>query len=613
MYKNYKKTALIFACLLLGLNSNAGYALNENDIGLRDKIGEEQSSIQLKGNISLDNKDQVINLSLRESDVKQVLRMLADKAGLNLVVHGSVIGKVTLDLKNVTLNKAFEYIMQMNGLAYSFDKSTNTMIVAAKTASHKIGLNMNKIKPIQIKYLDAGTVAKFLNSNIFSLNRPDLSSSAGNHIAVTNPRTNQVLIFGNEHDVAIAQNIISMIDTKPIMRTFDINYADASNLAKTLCFTVFNEREDKDDEEEDDDSDSSSSENAADKGSESVCGTITLQTGEGGASGAGAAEGGGSTEGGASAGGLQPPTGSGATGGGGGSADTAGSAEGTTAGLESLEAPGYAVISNKILGEITVIGTQNQIDLAADFIKKFDKRQPQAYIETSIIELNESGSKTLSNTLSFQKGNLSALGFTAGNNTFSFSSTGKSAKQLVDTIRVLVDEKKGRVLSNPRIVASNHVQSKIDISSDIVESVTLEIDNETGNRTYTYNIGQAGIKLEIIPKITPNKDVVLSIKPSYTSVKEVGIDSALNLPFYTLLNNRKLEAANVRVKNGETLILGGLIQEVETKTNKKVPLLSDIPVVGLLFKDVATNKERNELIIMITPRILDEDNNIDAM
>ncbi len=611
MYKIYKKTALIIACLLLGLNSNAGYALNENDIGLRGKIGEEQSSIQLKGNISIDNEDQIINLSLRDSDVKQVLRMLADKAGLNLVIHGSVTGNVTLDLKNVTLNKAFEYIMQMNGLAYTLDHSTSTMIVAAKTASHQIGLNMNKIKPIQIKYLDAGTVAKFLNSNIFSLNRPDLSSSSGSNIAVTNPRTNQILIFGNEQDFDIAQNVISMVDTKPIMKTFDINYADASNLAKTLCFTVFNEREEKEDEEEGEDSDSdSSSENPADKGSESACGTITLLSSEG------SAEGGESTD--ATAGGgedgtgtPQPPTGN--AGDGSTATDTAGSAEGSATGLESLEAPGYAVISNKVLGQITVIGTQDQIDLSADFIKKFDKRQPQAYIETSIIELNESGSKSLSNTLSFQKGNISSLGYTGGNNTFAFSSTGRYAKALQNTITALIEENKGRVLSNPRIVAANFVESKIDISNDIIESVTREFDTESKITTYTYNIGQAGIKLEIIPKITPNKDIVLSIKPSYTSEKEVGKDAITNLPNYTLLNNRKLEAANIRVKNGETLILGGLIQEIETKDIKKVPFVSDIPILGLLFKNTSTDRQRNELIIMITPRVLDEDNNIDTM
>ncbi len=612
MYKNYKKTALIVACLLLCLNSNAGYALSENDIGLREKIGEEQSSVQLKGNVSLDNKEQVINLSLRESDVKQVLRMLADKAGLNLVLHGSVTGKVTLDLKNVTLNKAFEYIMQMNGLAYTLDNSTDTMIVAAKTASHKIGLNMSKIKPIQIKYLDAGTVAKFLNSNIFSLNRPDLSSSSGSNVAVTNPRTNQILIFGNENDFEIAQNIISMVDTKPIMKTFDINYADANNLAKTLCFTVFNEREEKEDEEEDDEeSDSSGSENPADKGAESVCGTITLLKNDSSTDDSG---GEGDLASGLEGSGTGSQSSSSSSGNSNGIiSDTAGSTEGTVAGLESLDAPGYAVISNKVLGNITVVGTQDQIDLSAEFIQKFDKRQPQAYLETSIIELNESGSKSLSNSLSFQNSNLSSLSYGGGSNTFSFSSTGSAAKELKNSITALIQENKGRVLSNPRIVASNYVESKIDISTDIVESVTREFDRDSGITTYTYNIGQAGIKLEIIPKITPNKDIVLSIKPSYTSVKETQSDPITDLTAFTLLNNRKFEATNIRVKNGETLILGGLIQEVETKDAKKVPFVSDIPILGLLFKDTKTNKERNELIIMITPRVLDEDNNIDAI
>ena len=61
---------------------------------------------------------------------------------------------------------------------------------------------------------------------------------------------------------------------------------------------------------------------------------------------------------------------------------------------------------------------------------------------------------------------------------------------------------------------------------------------------------------------------------------------------------------NVRIKDGETLVIGGLIQEEERKTVGKVPILGDIPLIGMLFRDTTSTKSKNEMIIMITPKIV---------
>jgi len=75
----------------------------------------------------------------------------------------------------------------------------------------------------------------------------------------------------------------------------------------------------------------------------------------------------------------------------------------------------------------------------------------------------------------------------------------------------------------------------------------------------------------------------------------------------TLTRSRDYEAKNVRVKDGETLVIAGLIQESETNTQSKAPILADIPVIGTLFKNQSTTKSRSELIFMITPRIIKDD------
>ena len=74
----------------------------------------------------------------------------------------------------------------------------------------------------------------------------------------------------------------------------------------------------------------------------------------------------------------------------------------------------------------------------------------------------------------------------------------------------------------------------------------------------------------------------------------------------TLLNRRNLDLKNVRIKDGETLVIGGLIQEVESKVVQKIPVLGDLPLVGAAFRSSSTKKVKNELVIMITPKIIND-------
>ena len=72
----------------------------------------------------------------------------------------------------------------------------------------------------------------------------------------------------------------------------------------------------------------------------------------------------------------------------------------------------------------------------------------------------------------------------------------------------------------------------------------------------------------------------------------------------TLLQRRNLELKGVRIKDGETLIIGGMIRDEETKNIAKIPFLGDIPYIGAIFRSTSTEKTKEEMIIMITPRII---------
>ena len=112
----------------------------------------------------------------------------------------------------------------------------------------------------------------------------------------------------------------------------------------------------------------------------------------------------------------------------------------------------------------------------------------------------------------------------------------------------------------------------------------------------------------MIPFISPDGYVTLNLMPNYATIKEqIMAPSSTGqgqIIAATLLQRRNLELSNIRIKDGETLVLGGLIQEEERKTVAKLPLLGDIPVIGSIFRSTTTTNTKNELVIMITPHII---------
>ncbi|MEI8389749.1 MAG: hypothetical protein WCG23_07665 [bacterium] len=609
-------------------------------------INPDSSSIKLKGGIKIDNKEQLVTLCLSKSDLRQVLRMLADKAKKNIIIDSSVggststagalgtvpsgmntttagsvsggqdsEGEISLDLVNVTVNKAFEYIMTIKQLSYWQDG--NTLIVATNAKASELGLNKTEIKPIKIKYVDAQKVADFLNSNIFSLNKPDISKAA---IVTSNPSSNEIYIFGKNSDYELAKKVIAHLDTKPQVNTFTVNYAAPTTLASKICMTVFQNTNAA--------TTGSSSVAASSSTSGSTSGSQLTTVCSGSASGSGSTSGSGTTSSSGSSSSSSSSTSSGSSSGG--------------QNLSPFSTSSYMVLADPGLNQITIFGgTQEQVNLAQEIIKNFDKKEPQVYLEISIIELSEDGSKILSTEwinsagtdslgfsaktlgtpatpgvagipatattpfvpgqagvpgLSGQSGALTLINPSGANLAF------PKARDFSTVITSIITNGKGRILSNPRMIASNNEQSTININEDIVASIKTDTTTSTATTSTTTIIpGKVGISLTFTPKISPNGYVTFDLKPSYSSVK--GDDGYGG----TLTRSRDFEAKNLSIKDGETLVIAGLIQESETNAQSKAPILADLPVVGVLFKNQSTTKSRSELIFMITPRIIKDD------
>ena len=624
-YNNIKR--LMSAALLLAFTAPSGLA-----VSTYDSIAPANSMV-LSGDVKLTAKNDKITLSLRDSDVRQVLRMFADKAGMNVVFHSSVEGKVTLDLVNMPINEAFSLVLQVAGLNYY--TQNNTLVVIAKDNADNAAFSKQEMMVFPVKYVNAAKVADFLNKNVFAIKRPGLSSVDA---ATVNSATNEIIVFGMPSDAAIVQKVIDQLDREPLSKTFVVNHTTPAEMADMICNMLLPSR-----------------------------GSVS----------------GDSNSGSGNAGFIPPSPGTGTTGGAagikgimtGGAASSSSSGGSSSSELklgEGIVACTVSASSSSTVaapfdvqnlaisyfpqrGTVTMMGgSEAQQKMIEDFIKTNDIKQPQAYLEVSIVELNEEGSKTFNNEWSIQSpnwfltfsGTATNGGRMASPGTKRFielqrpSEDGTSLETVYEAVEdwyrggayiswqmnYLIENRKARVLANPKLLITNGQESVIDLTQDYVEKVTSEFLSSTtstsGSAGYssgavqrTYTIGEdQGIKVTLTPFISPDGYVTLNIAPEYATIagqvytpSETGESDDLQA---TLLSRRNLDLKNVRIKDGETLVIGGLIQENETKTVGKIPILGDLPIIGAAFRSSTTSKTKNELVIMITPKIINDGDSI---
>lgn len=579
----------------------------DTGIGVQKPVLRENpqmSSLKLEGDISISKANPKVTLSLRDSDSKQVLRMFADKAGLNIIFHNSVNAagssttnadgstvtsgpKVTMDLVNVPLNDAFKMVLQVANLTYYLDG--NTLIIADATAAQNLNMSKQELMVVPVKYVDAGSLAKFLNKNVFAINKPGLSNA---EIAVTNPESNEILIFGTKNDYLIAKKVIAQFDKKPLDETFIVNHTTPREMAAQIC-------------------------------------DVLLKIPSGSSSSGSSSSGGGSGSG------ADLSIGAGTI-----ACQYNNSITGTT--LNSLDTNNLTISYFPQKGVITAVGgSSQQHELIKEFIEKNDKKSPQAYMEISIIELNEDGSKAFSNqwkiwsnfftgefdgktthTSDLYPQFIKGDGYTLVDPSTYPPKILQVYKPYTDPIMLtynmnyLIKNGKGRVLANPRILITNGQTSKIDLVSDYVSKVDASqaLANGVSQTAYTYSIASDnGIQIELTPYISPNGYVTLNIKPQYATIAEKVPGSGTltaGLTVATLLNKRNLDLKNIRIKDGETLTIGGLINEEEHKNVAKIPVLGDLPGVGMFFRNTDTTKVRHELVIMITPKIIKDSEDV---
>ncbi|MHB1186288.1 type IV pilus secretin PilQ [Thiobacillus sp.] len=269
---------------------------------------------------------------------------------------------------------------------------------------------------------------------------------------------------------------------------------------------------------------------------------------------------------------------------------------------------------------LIITDTARKIQEVRELLARLDVPARQVMIEARVVVATDGWSRDLGARLGFEMTkDRSVLGHQIGGVPFSSNPTasGQSLSAISSgaanlslsllnlangnllslELRALEADSKGKVISNPRVVTSNQKPAVI-LNGTQIPYVTES--NSGGVITRTVTFKDAFLCLLVDPQILNNDSIILNVEVQKDAVSDLA--DAFNNP---AINTKRIKT-QVRVNNGETLVLGGIFDGDESSTVSKVPLLGDVPVFGNLFKTTTKSNSKTELIIFITPRILDE-------
>ncbi len=190
--------------------------------------------------------------------------------------------------------------------------------------------------------------------------------------------------------------------------------------------------------------------------------------------------------------------------------------------------------------------------------------------------------------------NLPAAGISGANPaSFAISLFGSSLTRFVNLeISALEADQRGKVVSSPRVLTADQGKAVIEQGTELPYQVA------TSSGATAISFRKANLKLEVVPQITPEGNVIMRVQINRDAVGQL-------TPAGFAIDTRSVQT-EVLVENGGTVVIGGIYEQFERNRVNKVPLLGDIPFLGNLFKNTARTNDRTELLVFLTPRVVTE-------
>lgn len=508
-------------------------------------------------------QERLINIEVRDMAVGDVLRMLGQHAGVNIIVGKGVTGEIqSLTLRDVPVEDALRHISEANGLYWRKDGNVYIVTSEPPTTLRPTAVPTARQEP------EGAAGQPPDDSTAASVPPPPQPTTYG-----TNPPA----------DVSQPKIITEMIQlshasARDIAALFGGHTAGNTGLLRSSRGML---------------SPQMASNNSGIGGMSAYSSTALggrrpvglAQFGDDiGGGDIGGGFGGGFT-GGADTG----RTGTGTTGGGGGTITLPG----------EMEEPVAILAHNALL----VRGTREEIDQFREMLQLLDMPQKQVEIATKWIDVSTTASKALGIDWAVTNGALEIfnLGFAPGeaaNNGIRYG-RGRWFAELA----VLENNSQATVINEPRVTCMNGQPGIIAFETEIPYFAATISYNQFGQRTvdFTSEFVNVSNELWVVPQINPDDSIKMQLSPQLED--QVGTVEGPNGERIPIVTTQYVDTM-VRVKNGETIVLGGVIRRDESVNLRRTPLLSEIPIIGKLFESRRTEANDTELLIFVTPQIV---------
>ncbi|PIU66924.1 MAG: hypothetical protein COS84_05280, partial [Armatimonadetes bacterium CG07_land_8_20_14_0_80_40_9] len=277
------------------------------------------------------------------------------------------------------------------------------------------------------------------------------------------------------------------------------------------------------------------------------------------------------------------------------------------AAVPGLSEAGSEITLDNRTNSIIVKATPSDIEKVERALKEIDVKLPQVLIEVMIVEFGQKEARSFSNNWiiqqsTYEKGERGlGVGLSADSThaeiAFNFLKRGFRA-----ALDVLISEGKTTTIASPKVATVSGHPATIELTDKsrifLGNKTVYDSEGRPVSTEPQYDEIEVGVTFEITPRVNEDKTVTLNLSPTIRTLGEP-VAAGQTIPVNTRTVNTLL-----RIPDGQTIEIGGLIKKEEFSTMSRVPFLSELPIVGKLFRSTSYTKREPEVKIFLTPRIM---------
>ncbi len=445
-------------------------------------------------------QEKTITLDVKDMEITDVIRMIADQSSLNIITSKNVKGLVTINLQDIPVEKALQAILTVNNCGY-IKEGNIIQVYTFPELNQKDQFSQLYTKIFRLVYIKAADIKQTLSSLKSGRGRMEIE-----------PKTNTIVVTDTTEGLSAIEKAISEMDKKQETRVYKLSYAKPLDLQKNLQ-AVF------------------------------------------------------------------PAT------------------EGD-------------FLADERTNSLVVTASPLLLEKLDVLVKNWDKQIPQVLIEAKIMQVTLDKNRFLGVDWQYQNPEKHSISIGAPSlpipTGVAYVDAFKIGVLSVDdyqaTIHALEGANDANLISSPRIVTLDNNEAKILIgSSEPYEIFHYDAEGHVTGKEIKFV--EVGIKLTVTPKISQDGFITMNIRPEVSTPR---VGTATN----ALAIDTTEANAVMTVKDGNTLVMGGLIKDEKQEIISKVPFLGDIPLIKYLFRSKYNKIVKKEIIIFITPKIISPDSNV---